>query len=108
MSTTRRRGPITHKLGVQKIRAAYEAQEESGVVSLMIISHCLRFSFNLCPKQAKGVQGVYSQVKAEPMTHFPPTILRAGSITCAARIPAWGTFVGKRLVTRSCTASHAS
>jgi putative protease len=34
----------------------------------MITKHCLRFSFNLCPKQAKGVQGVQGQVKAEPMT----------------------------------------
>ena len=35
---------------------------------LMITKHCLRFSFNLCPKQAKGVQGVQGQVRAEPMT----------------------------------------
>jgi hypothetical protein len=87
-----------HKLGVQMIDAAYEAHEESGVLSLMITSHCLRFSFNLCPKQAKGVQGGYGQVKAEPMTHFPPKILRAGSITCAAFIrPAFrlGAHLGK-------------
>jgi collagenase-like PrtC family protease len=54
--------------GVQLIAAAYEAHEEPGEVSLMITKHCLRFSFNLCPKQAKGVQGVQGQVKAEPMT----------------------------------------
>jgi putative protease len=57
-----------HKHGVQLIDAAYEAHEEAGEVSLMITKHCLRFSFNLCPKQAKGVQGVQGQVKAEPMT----------------------------------------
>jgi putative protease len=57
-----------HKHGVQLIAAAYEAHEEAGEVSLMITKHCLRFSFNLCPKQAKGVQGVQGQVKAEPMT----------------------------------------
>ena len=57
-----------HKHGVQMIDAAYEAHEEAGEVSLMITKHCLRFSFNLCPKQAKGVQGVQGQVKAEPMT----------------------------------------
>jgi putative protease len=57
-----------HKHGVQLIDAAYEAHEEPGEVSLMITKHCLRFSFNLCPKQAKGVQGVQGQVKAEPMT----------------------------------------
>jgi putative protease len=57
-----------HKHGVQLIAAAYEAHQEAGEVSLMITKHCLRFSFNLCPKQAKGVQGVQGQVKAEPMT----------------------------------------
>ena len=56
------------KHGVQLIAAAYEAHEEAGEVPLMITKHCLRFSFNLCPKQAKGVQGVQGQVKAEPMT----------------------------------------
>lgn len=57
-----------HKHGVQLIAAAYEAHQEAGEVSLMITKHCLRFSFNLCPKQAKGVTGVQGQVKAEPMT----------------------------------------
>jgi putative protease len=56
------------KYGVQLIDAAYEAHQEAGDVSLMITKHCLRFSFNLCPKQAKGVQGVQGQVRAEPMT----------------------------------------
>lgn len=54
--------------GVQLIAAAYEAHEEPGEVSLMITKHCLRFSYNLCPKQAKGIKGVQGQVKAEPMT----------------------------------------
>jgi 23S rRNA 5-hydroxycytidine C2501 synthase len=57
-----------HKHGVQLIDAAYEAHQQAGEVSLMITKHCLRFSFNLCPKQAKGVQGVQGQVRAEPMT----------------------------------------
>jgi putative protease len=57
-----------HKHGVRLIAAAYESHEEPGEVSLMITKHCLRFSFNLCPKQAKGVQGVQGQVRAEPMT----------------------------------------
>lgn len=56
------------KHGVQLIAAAYEAHEETGEVPVMITKHCLRFSFNLCPKQAKGVQGVQGQVRAEPMT----------------------------------------
>ena len=54
--------------GVQLIDAAFEAHEEAGEVSLMVTKHCLRFSFNLCPKQAKGVTGVQGQVRAEPMT----------------------------------------
>jgi putative protease len=54
--------------GVRLIAAAYEAHEEPGEVSLMITKHCLRYSFSLCPKQAKGVTGVQGQVRAEPMT----------------------------------------
>jgi 23S rRNA 5-hydroxycytidine C2501 synthase len=55
------------KHGVQAIAAAYEAHEESGQVPLMITKHCLRYSFSLCPKQAKGVTGVQGEVRAEPM-----------------------------------------
>ena len=54
--------------GVELIDAAYEAHEESGEVPLMITKHCLRWSFSLCPKQAKGITGVQGQVRAEPMT----------------------------------------
>ncbi|WP_368746623.1 U32 family peptidase [Enterobacter cancerogenus] len=43
-----------HRHGVQLIDAAYEAHEEKGDVPVMITKHCLRFAFNLCPKQAKG------------------------------------------------------
>ncbi|HLD67171.1 MAG TPA: DUF3656 domain-containing protein, partial [Pseudomonas sp.] len=53
------------RYGVQLIDAAYEAHEEKGEVPVMITKHCLRFSFNLCPKQAKGVQGV--RTRAAPM-----------------------------------------
>lgn len=53
------------RYGVQLIDAAYEAHEETGEVPVMITKHCLRFSFNLCPKQAKGVTGV--RTKAAPM-----------------------------------------
>ncbi|HTZ00035.1 MAG TPA: DUF3656 domain-containing protein, partial [Rhodocyclaceae bacterium] len=49
------------KHGVRLIAAAFEAGEEKGEVSLMITRHCLRYSFNLCPKQVKGL-------KPEPMT----------------------------------------
>ncbi len=47
--------------GVTLIDAAYEAGEENGEVSLMITKHCLRYSYNLCPKQVKGI-------RPEPMT----------------------------------------
>jgi 23S rRNA 5-hydroxycytidine C2501 synthase len=53
--------------GVKLINAAYEAHTEAGEVPVMVTKHCLRWSFNLCPKQAKGVQGVQGQVRAEPM-----------------------------------------
>ncbi|BAP45831.1 U32 family peptidase [Pseudomonas sp. StFLB209] len=51
-----------HRHGVKLIDAAYEAHEEPGEVPVMITKHCLRFSFNLCPKQAKGVTGVRTKV----------------------------------------------
>ena len=49
------------KHGVRLIADAYEANEEKGMVSLMITRHCLRFSFNLCPKEVK-------HLKPDPMT----------------------------------------
>jgi collagenase-like PrtC family protease len=56
------------KHGVQAIAAAYEANEELGEVSVMITKHCLRYSFAMCPKEAKGVIGVQGTITAEPMT----------------------------------------
>ena len=44
------------KHGVRVIAPAYECHEEKGEVSLMITKHCLRYSFNLCPKQVKGIR----------------------------------------------------
>ena len=44
------------KHGVSVIEPAYECHEEKGDVSLMITKHCLRYSFNLCPKQVKGIR----------------------------------------------------
>jgi len=49
------------KHGVQLIADAYEANQEKGMVSLMITRHCLRYSFNLCPKEVK-------HLKPDPMT----------------------------------------
>ena len=47
--------------GVRLIADAYEANGEKGEVSLMITRHCLRYSFNLCPKEVKGI-------RPDPMT----------------------------------------
>ncbi len=47
--------------GVGQIEDAYEANHEAGAVSLMITKHCLRYSFNLCPKEVKGI-------RPDPMT----------------------------------------
>ena len=57
-----------HKHGVTMIEPAYEAHEELGEVPVMITKHCLRFSYNLCPKQTIGVTGVQGQVKPTPLT----------------------------------------
>jgi len=47
--------------GVRLIEDAYEAGNEKGLVSLMITRHCLRYSFNLCPKEVK-------HLKPDPMS----------------------------------------
>lgn len=44
------------KHGVKLIEPAFECHQEKGEVSLMITKHCLRYSFNLCPKQVKGIR----------------------------------------------------
>jgi 23S rRNA 5-hydroxycytidine C2501 synthase len=49
------------KHGVSLIADAYEANQEKGMISLMITRHCLRYSFNLCPKEVK-------HLKPDPMT----------------------------------------
>lgn len=57
------------RFGVQLIEAAFEAHQTTGDVPVMITKHCLRFSFNLCPKQAKGVTGVITKVKDMQLVH---------------------------------------
>jgi len=42
--------------GVKVIAPAFECGQERSEVSLMTTKHCLRFSFNLCPKQEKGIR----------------------------------------------------
>ena len=54
--------------GVRIIESGYEANQTRDDVSLMITKHCLRYSFHLCPKEAKGVIGVQGTIKADPMT----------------------------------------
>ncbi|MFY9258992.1 MAG: U32 family peptidase [Gallionella sp.] len=54
--------------GVKLIESAFESHKTKGEVSLMVTRHCIRFSLSLCPKQAKGVQGVQGTVRADPMT----------------------------------------
>ena len=58
-----------HKYGVQLIDAAFEAHEQDGEVPVMITKHCLRFSFNLCPKQAKGFTGVRNNASDMQLVH---------------------------------------
>ncbi|BDB19817.1 protease [Pseudomonas sp. CYM-20-01] len=58
-----------HRHGVKLIDAAFEGHEETGEVPVMITKHCLRFSFNLCPKQAKGVTGVKTKVAPMQLIH---------------------------------------
>ncbi|WDU65034.1 U32 family peptidase [Pseudomonas poae] len=58
-----------HRHGVKLIDAAFETHEETGEVPVMITKHCLRFSFNLCPKQAKGVTGVKTKVAPMQLIH---------------------------------------
>jgi len=47
--------------GVTRIEDAYECNREMGEVLLMLTKHCLRYSFNLCPKQVPGI-------RPDPMT----------------------------------------
>ncbi len=48
------------KHGVELIELAFECGRENvtstGEIPLMVTKHCLRFSFNLCPKQVKGIR----------------------------------------------------
>ncbi len=37
--------------GVEQIAPAFEANQEEGEVALMISKHCLRYSFNQCPRE---------------------------------------------------------
>lgn len=57
------------RFGVELIDAAYEAHQVKEDAPVMITKHCLRFAFHLCPKQAKGVQGVRTKVTPMQLVH---------------------------------------
>ncbi|GGZ44076.1 putative protease [Shewanella chilikensis] len=46
--------------GVVSIRDAYEVRPVKGDAPLMITKHCIRYSYNMCPKEVPGI-------KAEPL-----------------------------------------
>lgn len=58
-----------HKFGVQLIDAAYEAHEETGEVPVMVTKHCLRFAFNLCPKQIRKELNMSGNAKPMQLLH---------------------------------------
>ncbi len=58
-------GDFYREHGVTLIESAFEAHETRSDVPVMITKHCLRFAFNLCPKQTKFING--ERNRAEPM-----------------------------------------
>jgi len=86
------------KHGVALIASAYECNQETGAVSLMITKHCLRFSFNLCPKQVKGI-------RPDPLTLINGTeklTLRFDCARCEMHV------VGKLKTAKRGAATHQS
>lgn len=75
--------------GVKLIDSAYEAHEVKDDAPLMITKHCLRFAFNLCPKQARGIQGVKTRVTPMKLIHNNETlILKFNCKVCEMQV--WG------------------
>lgn len=75
--------------GVKLIDSAYEAHEVKDDAPLMITKHCLRFAFNLCPKQARGIQGVKTRVTPMKLIHNNETlILKFNCKACEMQV--WG------------------
>lgn len=60
--------------GVELIAPAFEAHQEIGEVPVMITKHCLRFSFNLCPKQIKNELDMKGNAKPMQLLHGDETI----------------------------------
>jgi len=57
------------RYGVELIAPAFEAHQETGEVPVMITKHCLRFSFNLCPKQIKNELDMKGNAKPMQLLH---------------------------------------
>ncbi|WP_392553320.1 U32 family peptidase [Orbus wheelerorum] len=75
--------------GVELIENAYESHNVKDDAPLMITKHCLRFAFNLCPKQAKGVQGVKTKVTPMKLVHNnEELILKFNCKACEMQV--WG------------------
>lgn len=60
--------------GVELITPAYEVHQETDEVPVMITKHCLRFSFNLCPKQLKKELHLKGNAKPMQLVHNDETI----------------------------------
>lgn len=60
--------------GVELIASAFEAHQETGEVPVMITKHCLRFSFNLCPKQIKNELDLKGNARPMQLLHNDETI----------------------------------
>lgn len=77
------------RYGVTLIEAAYEAHDVKGDTPVMVTKHCLRFAFNLCPKQAKGIQGV--KTKVTPMQLIQGNEVLTLKFNCkACEMQVWG------------------
>ncbi|MCC6916011.1 U32 family peptidase [Nitrosomonas sp.] len=62
------------RYGVELIAPAFEAHQESGEVPVMVTKHCLRFSFNLCPKQIKNELDLKGNARPMQLLHGDETI----------------------------------
>jgi 23S rRNA 5-hydroxycytidine C2501 synthase len=77
------------RFGVTMIEAAYEAHQVKDEAPVMITKHCLRFAFNLCPKQAKGVTGVKTKATPMQLVHNDETLtLKFNCRACEMQV--WG------------------
>lgn len=62
------------RYGVELIAPAFEAHQETGEVPVMVTKHCLRFSFNLCPKQIKQELNLKGNAQPMQLLHGDETI----------------------------------